>query len=939
MTFNTALSGLTAASSDLAITGNNIANASTTGFKASRAEFSDVYASAMLGTATAASGTGIGVKVANISQQFDQGSISFTDNSLDLAIDGNGFFIASDNGAVTYTRAGAFGVDDGGYLVTSTGARVQGFPANSAGSLSGILGDLQVTIANLRPRPTSLVEVAVNLDAREAVLSSFGSRLTTTGAAVSTAQLGLPDDLPTVLRSSGPPAPFNFSVNTNTSVSAGNSLVPFNFSGAAASSFQVQLSGSSVPAENRTVTITLNSAINTLQDVISAIRDDLAGTGIGIDVRENPNVLGRLQFYALNAGENSVITIDPSDNATFGTGVTRTTLENVLGGISLGQGGAGSSSLTPNPYGGASTTGATGNKTSATFDVTLQNSSGNNGTATIVLNKNILSASDLITDIRDDLIAAGLSMDVREDPENAGRIQFYSTIPGEPSSITVTSINAANIGVTEADVVATLALETGVSIPGVPSASNGYAQQTVQVVYPDGTSIPVTIPAGSSASKIASIFSSPAIPQVSASATSSARIPASAFNNNSGTMQVTLNGVQLTGGNLGQLAVSINSGLPGIATSEAVIDTNGDLVITDRVGADLVFGITGDVTDSIDVIGNQGLAVTLDTSGDSVAVVGGTVSISLEEGVFMEDSFPAVTNIFGVLNEDAFEPFELNTFDPDNQNTYNAATSVKIFDSMGNAHLMSLFFVKQRFTPGVPGEEANRWLMYTQIDGQDVGDPDPNLPPPANIEPTRAAYEVRFNNDGSLQLGSTSLLVSNWMPVDSEGEPNGAMGPQNVLAGGALPILDPPGSSNFEIRLSDTTQFGSSFAVNSVAQDGNTTGELAGVSINDVGEVTARFSNGLSQTLGQVALAGFKNVQGLRAVGDTSWVETGDSGNPVVSAPGSGLLGLITAGALEGSNVELSEQLVNLIIAQRNFQANARTISTADEITQTIINL
>ncbi|MEZ5596678.1 MAG: flagellar hook-basal body complex protein [Pseudomonadales bacterium] len=939
MTFNTALSGLTAASSDLAITGNNIANASTTGFKASRAEFSDVYASAMLGTATAASGTGIGVKVANISQQFDQGSISFTDNSLDLAIDGNGFFIASDNGAVTYTRAGAFGVDDGGYLVTSTGARVQGFPANSAGSLSGILGDLQVTIANLRPRQTSLVEVAVNLDAREAVLSSFGSRLTTTGAAVSTAQLGLPDDLPTVLRSSGPPAPFNFSVNTNTSVSAGNSLVPFNFSGAAASSFQVQLSGSSVPAENRTVTITLNSAINTLQDVISAIRDDLAGTGIGIDVRENPNVLGRLQFYALNAGENSVITIDPSDNATFGTGVTRTTLENVLGGISLGQGGAGSSSLNPNPYGGASTTGATGNKTSATFDVTLQNSSGNNGTATIVLNKNILSASDLITDIRDDLIAAGLSMDVREDPENAGRIQFYSTIPGEPSSITVTSINAANIGVTEADVVATLALETGVSIPGVPSASNGYAQQTVQVVYPDGTSIPVTIPAGSSASKIASIFSSPAIPQVSASATSSARIPASAFNNNSGTMQVTLNGVQLTGGNLGQLAVSINSGLPGIATSEAVIDTNGDLVITDRVGADLVFGITGDVTDSIDVIGNQGLAVTLDTSGDSVAVVGGTVSISLEEGVFMEDSFPAVTNIFGVLNEDAFEPFELNTFDPDNQNTYNAATSVKIFDSMGNAHLMSLFFVKQRFTPGVPGEEANRWLMYTQIDGQDVGDPDPNLPPPANIEPTRAAYEVRFNNDGSLQLGSTSLLVSNWMPVDSEGEPNGAMGPQNVLAGGALPILDPPGSSNFEIRLSDTTQFGSSFAVNSVAQDGNTTGELAGVSINDVGEVTARFSNGLSQTLGQVALAGFKNVQGLRAVGDTSWVETGDSGNPVVSAPGSGLLGLITAGALEGSNVELSEQLVNLIIAQRNFQANARTISTADEITQTIINL
>ena len=93
------------------------------------------------------------------------------------------------------------------------------------------------------------------------------------------------------------------------------------------------------------------------------------------------------------------------------------------------------------------------------------------------------------------------------------------------------------------------------------------------------------------------------------------------------------------------------------------------------------------------------------------------------------------------------------------------------------------------------------------------------------------------------------------------------------------------------------------------------------------------------EELDAIAIADFDNVQGLAAVGDTAWVETNESGEPVIAAPGSGSLGLITSGALEDSNVDLSEQLVQLIIAQRNFQANARTISTSDEITQTIINI
>lgn len=926
MTFNTALSGLSAASSDLRITGNNIANASTVGFKAARAEFADVYSSSLLGSGS--NQIGSGVKLANIAQQFDQGTISFTNNSLDLAIDGNGFFVLSDNGARAYTRAGAFGVDQSGFVVSNSGARVQGFTANQAGTLSGILGDLQINTNNLAPQQTSLVEAAVNLDARADVLSQVGTTVDTEGSAIGVAQLGLPTSTPSTLETSGPPTAFDFSVNSQSSISAGSAITPFDFSGGATSTFEVTLAGSSVPSENQTVVITLDSSISTLQDLINEIRDDLAGTGVGLDVRENPSSAGRLQFFALNAGEPSTVTVA---NAAPGGGVVTGNIEAVLGGIGMG-------STNGSPVGGA--TGSTGTVTEADFDVTLSGSTGNNGTATVRLRNNITDVNSLISDIRDDLLASGVGVDVREDPANAGRLQFFATVAGEASTITIGNFDVSNVGVTQADLVAVLNLATGVTVPGISAASNGYAAQSVDVVGADGTVQTVTTAAGATAAQIAAQFSSTQVPGVSASARTTATVSAAGFNNTSGTMSVTINGINVVGSSLGALASSINSGLPGLGTVSASIDTNGDLVIDDAVGNDLVFGISGDVTDSLDVLGTQGGAVTLDTSGASVIAVGGTVNFTLDEEVTLANASPGVTNLFGVLDASAFTQFELNTFDPTNQETYNAATSLTIFDSLGNPHALTLYFVKERFTPGVPGEEANRWSMYSQIDGQNVGDPDPNLPPPQNTVPTLARFSAQFNADGTLNpAGTDSILVSNWVPLDANGNPNGATGPQNLLAGGSLPISDPPTSSNFELRLANSTQFGSDFAVSALDQDGYTTGELSGLGIDDRGVVSARFTNGQNQTLGQIAIADFTNPQGLSAVGNSAWIETNGSGEPVIQAPGSGSLGTITSGALEDSNVELSEQLVQLIIAQRNFQANARTISTADEITQTIINL
>ncbi len=127
--------------------------------------------------------------------------------------------------------------------------------------------------------------------------------------------------------------------------------------------------------------------------------------------------------------------------------------------------------------------------------------------------------------------------------------------------------------------------------------------------------------------------------------------------------------------------------------------------------------------------------------------------------------------------------------------------------------------------------------------------------------------------------------------------------------------------------------------MSAAVQDGFTTGQLLGLEIDDTGVVFARYTNGQARALGQVVIAGFANPNGLQPLGDTNWAETFSSGAAVLGEPGNAGLGVVQSGALESSNVDITQQLVNMIIAQRNFQANAQVIQTEDTVTQTIINL
>ncbi|HUQ10028.1 MAG TPA: flagellar hook protein FlgE [Steroidobacteraceae bacterium] len=258
------------------------------------------------------------------------------------------------------------------------------------------------------------------------------------------------------------------------------------------------------------------------------------------------------------------------------------------------------------------------------------------------------------------------------------------------------------------------------------------------------------------------------------------------------------------------------------------------------------------------------------------------------------DSAPAATqNVEYVLNlpgNAAVPP--IATFDPNDPNSFNQATSLTLFDSLGATHTGTMYFNKTA--------NPNEWQARLFIDGTAVG----------------GAQTLQYSNTGLLTAPAGGQV------------PFPAFTPTT----GAAPMT-------VTVDLAQSTQFGSNFAVNSVSQDGFTTGRLIGIDIDETGIVQARFTNGNSQPLGQVAIANFANPQGLQQLGNTQWAETFSSGQALRGQAGNSGFGLVQSGALEGANVDVTEQLVQMITAQRNFQANAQMISTADSITQTIINL
>lgn len=270
----------------------------------------------------------------------------------------------------------------------------------------------------------------------------------------------------------------------------------------------------------------------------------------------------------------------------------------------------------------------------------------------------------------------------------------------------------------------------------------------------------------------------------------------------------------------------------------------------------------------------------------------------------------ATRDVFVTMNLDSRVELPSNpTFDPTDRATYNNTTSTTIYDSLGQAHVMSVYFVRQ-----APLDE-NSWEVHTTFDGEIVPGGSSSL----SFLSSGLPDETNFN-DISVDVATLNGMLNNGASFGTAGQ-------------------------NFNLRFRDEagtrapTQYASTFEVGSLTQNGSTVGRLTGLDINASGKIMATYSNGDQQYLAQVSMVRFANPQGLSQAGNTSWKASLASGEALAGEPNTGTFGSVQSSSLEQSNVNLTTELVDLITAQRNFQANSRALEVNSSLQQSILQI
>lgn len=253
------------------------------------------------------------------------------------------------------------------------------------------------------------------------------------------------------------------------------------------------------------------------------------------------------------------------------------------------------------------------------------------------------------------------------------------------------------------------------------------------------------------------------------------------------------------------------------------------------------------------------------------------------------------TEIIGQVNLDSRNTALTNAgFDATDPTTYHNSNAITVFDEQGNSHTIQNYFVKTA---------SNVWSIFTTANG---------------VQTTAAGVPT-----ATLTFGSTGT------------------NPTVAPATPSLTFTPTTGASAVTLTLDygDSTQFGSTFSVNKLTQDGYSSGRIASFSTGPDGMIMGRYTNGQSKELGRVVLTNFVNPNGLQSLGGNQWLETFASGPGTTGAPGTSTLGVLQSSSVEDSNVDLTAELVNMISAQRVYQANAQTIKTQDQVLQTLVNL
>jgi flagellar hook protein FlgE len=349
-------------------------------------------------------------------------------------------------------------------------------------------------------------------------------------------------------------------------------------------------------------------------------------------------------------------------------------------------------------------------------------------------------------------------------------------------------------------------------------------------------------------------------------------------------------------GNMIQTTSGLNMAISGDGFFAVRPDPNSATVNYTRDGA---FSIDANhfITDEQ---GNQLLAYPVDGSGAVVASgLSSAVGVQIPETSGTASPTSAVGMTVNLPNSAAVPA--TSTFDRFDPTSYNFSTQNTVYDADGNSQTMVTYF--QRNTAATTPATASDWTAYSFIGDQPMTAGGSNAVP------------VSFDASGNM----TTSGATTFDPIT----PPGASGAQTI----ALTL----GTAS--------KQSGAPYSVSARSADGSAVGQFEGVSVNDDGLITASFSNGDSKALGKVVLANFANPSGLRQLGDSTWSATGVSGQPVVGASGDSGFGSLMTSTIEGSNVDITEELVNLIAAQRNFQANSKALDTQSQIQQTIFQI
>ena len=963
MSFYTSLTGLNAATAMLGVTANNISNVGTTGFKRSRADFGDIFATSPLQKSSSTVGQGVSLK--QVSQEFGQGNISFSANALDLAVTGDGFFpIRSADGlSELFTRNGSFLLNEQFNVVNSSGQRLMAATVDSTGS-ANVNERVVLTIPQKtsgEAKQTSLVSLGLNFPADATVITDTFNRANPATYNKSTAftvyDKGGNGYLATIYyvktanaNQSSPTNKWQTYVYVGDDAVAASLVQSTNANGEKMYTNQYgQIKPYSLVKDELTTNKTQLFSLDEMTDKRVSTTAKVTGTAVTADLSTGINFFANKNTYTSTAlkdmfsididGTKNPVTIDLSHlnsiNATLTGAQIATEVTNIMNRKFGDETYFDFTAAANRTFKISSSRFATGTGSSASpFTINFESTDLPTTVPATTLSTVTTTQAVAIIQAKLDAAATGYAAAAAT---AATAATAYQTA--------VAAANAAPTNTTLATTAATAltAYNTANSAANALRLTVAYDYANQGFKFTDSSNV-VSLTSGSTTNNdllgltqttttldtTTGLYGVKVLPNT----TSALRLAAEqrfgmkmtydsinkVFAIESGTTgdrsSVAITGVTATGLSLLGLSnttvATSATALRGIASTPAVArGTTPTTNLTSKFAVDTTnnkFVVTVD--------GIKGTVVLPINANHSIA----TFMADLEKGI----------NSLGTVGSDGTTPVTVNGV----KVSYDAVKNNFVFTT-GTTGSDSFIKISGDPSWGLETVEAGRgstssWIKPTQhkdivngtaqakyIDGAGLettnGDGFTNLP----------AWSPVFLDKGELTFDTGGKLIS---PV------KGTQLETVYLAGGK-------GALTININYAASTQFSSPFAVLSQSQDGAPEGDLVGVTIGNDGLVSASFSNGTQKSLAKILLVNFSSPVGLRQIGDSSFLSSAASGKPILGTAGSAGFGTLRAGATERANVDLTQELVDLITAQRNFQANAKAIETSSTMTSAIINL